>query len=138
MIAFTPLHNFLGVVMGHGMELLIAAVFLYRAMDGQACKHKLERPLYAFVALFVILTDLRFSYLLWSSTGFQYDYREAKGGGDWMDFSVLSRDYLSTELSTLAWFFLLACLLTPVAAYFAFRSRSSWQDFLRRVLAREA
>ena len=130
-LSFSRAHEAIIVFMGHGTELVIAGIFLFRALDGRACIHSIERPLYAFLAFFVILSDIRFAYLLWTSRNFRLGYRQAKGGGDWMDFSKLARDYLNTDLPTLAWIFLGLCLLVPVLALIAFWYRPRWSRVFR-------
>lgn len=42
--AWTELHNIAILYMGHGFELLLSGVFLYRAFTGTAVLEKLERP----------------------------------------------------------------------------------------------
>ena len=136
-LAITPAHQFLTVLMGHGSELAISAVFLSRSMGGWALAYPIERPLYGFAGFFILLADLKFSYRLWSSEASRWEYRQAKGGGDWMDFSKISRDFLHTDLETVAMLFFLLCLLTPVAAFLAFRYRKRVVGFTNALLSRD-
>ncbi len=46
--AFTSIHEIIGLFMGHGFELIFAAIFLYRAISGSAIILAVERPLYGF------------------------------------------------------------------------------------------
>ena len=115
--AFSPLRELLIVAMGHGMELLIAGIFLYRALSGSQILRGEERPLYAFVGLYIILYDARFAYQLMSSQEHRDAYGDAKGGGHWMDFSRLADEHLHLRLESVAALFLLACALTPLAAF---------------------
>ena len=121
--AFSPLREFLIVAMGHGMELTIAGIFLYRALSGSQILRGSERPLYAFVGLFIVLADARFAYQLMSSRQHRDEYGDAKGGGHWMDFSRLADEHLHMSLQSVAVLFLLACLLTPPAAFLVHRAR---------------
>jgi hypothetical protein len=125
--AFTPVHEAIEVAMGHGSELIFAGIFLYRALDGRACRVSAERPLYAFCALFILMNDVVFALGLLTSASKVADYEDAKGGGHWMDFSRLADDYLHVDLQAVAFFFLLACVLVPVLAVAAQR-RSAAND----------
>jgi hypothetical protein len=125
--AFTPVHEAIEVAMGHGSELIFAGIFLYRAMDGRACRIPAERPLYAFCGIFILMNDVAFALGLLTSAAKVADYEDAKGGGHWMDFSRLAEDYLHVDLQAVAFFFLLACVLVPVLAVAAQR-RSAASD----------
>jgi hypothetical protein len=122
-IAFTDMHLILGLFMGHGTELIIAGIFLYRAMSGYAILEALERPLYAFGAFFILFEDIRFSYRLTTSQVHRIMYEDAKGGGHWMDFSRISEQFLRVELSTVSAAFLACCILTPLTVFAAFKYR---------------
>jgi len=102
------------LAMGHCAELLFAALFIHRAVSGRACRHAAERPLYAWIGFHIVLHDLRFAWGLVSSSFQRELYAEAKGGGHWMDFSRLANEYLGVSLETVAFAFLLLCLLPPV------------------------
>ena len=112
--AFTPIHEVLNLFMGHGTELIIAGIFLYRGLSGFAVVHAVERPLYAFLGFFVLFSDLRFAWRLLTDPVHRYLYEEAKGGGHWMDFSRIAEQYLRVDLSVVAVFFLLCCFLPPL------------------------
>ena len=126
--AFTPVHEAIEVAMGHGSELIFAGIFLYRALDGRACRVPAERPLYAFCAIFILLSDVAFALGLLTSPSKVADYEDAKGGGHWMDFSRLAEEYLHVDLQAVAFFFLLACVLVPVAAVAAQRRSAASDD----------
>jgi len=111
--AHTTAHKEIILFMGHGAELAVAGVFLYRAMSGSTVAHAAERPLYAMCGFFIVMSDVAFAYRLWTSPAGRAAYGAAKGGGHWMDFSLLSR-HLGVGLPTVAFFFLLCCFL-PVA-----------------------
>ncbi len=131
-LSVTTLHDVVFLMMGHGMELVIAGIFFYRALSGAAVVHSLERPLYAVIAWFIVLSDLRFAYRLATSAHVRRLYEEAKGGGHWMDFSRVAEDYLHTNLKVMAVFFFIATLLPLVVGFLAFR----YQEYLRRVVVR--
>jgi hypothetical protein len=136
LLAFTSLHELTITAMGHGMELIIAGVFLHRALGGRACHHGAERVAYSFLGCFVTLTNLRFAYRLMASSFHREVYEEAKGGGHWMDFSVLAEQHLHTSLEIIAASFLVLCLVAPVLAIAGnhFREATAeWIVHLRRV-----
>ena len=66
-LAVTRVHEIVITFMGHGMELTIAGVFLYRALSGSAVKVAIERPLYAFLGLFLVFGEMRFAWGLATS-----------------------------------------------------------------------
>jgi hypothetical protein len=125
--AFSRSHEVIILFMGHGTELAIAAIFIYRALSGAAVAHTVERPLYAAVGLFIVFYDLSFAYALITSADARALYGEAKGGGHWMDFSRIAEEYVHTKLSTVARFFLICCLLPIPVGYLLFR----YQEYLR-------
>lgn len=114
--AWTALHEPVITAMGHGTELVIAGWFLHRALSGRACHHAAERTAYAFVGCFLTLENLRFSYLLATDPYHRAAYEEAKGGGHWMDFSVLAEHHLHTSLEQVAGLFFVLCLVPPAVA----------------------
>jgi hypothetical protein len=132
--AFTSAHQVVILFMGHGTELAIAAIFLYRALSGAAVVHAAERPLYAAVGLFIVFSDLAFAYGLVTQPVQRALYEDAKGGGHWMDFSRIAEEYLHTKLSTVALFFLVCSLLPIPAGFLMFR----YQEYLRAAVTRLA
>jgi hypothetical protein len=118
---FSPLRDLLITAMGHGMELLIAGVFLYRALSGSQIIRGAERPLYAFLGLYIVLDGARFAFRLIASREHREDYGEAKGGGHLMDFSRIADQHMQGRLEVIAALFLMACALTPLAAFLVHR-----------------
>jgi len=129
-LAFTPAHAAVIVAMGHGGELIFAFVFLQRAFTGSACKLPAERPLYAWVGLYIVFYSMGFAWRLATSAAARAQYADAKGGGHWMDFSRLGREHLGLPVETLAVVFLVACIATPLLA-FAWSWIGPWRDALR-------
>jgi hypothetical protein len=121
--AFSPLRELLIVAMGHGSELLFAGVFLYRALSGSQVLRSEERPLYAFIGLFIVLYDARFAHQLINSPGHREEYGDAKGGGHRMDFSLIANEHLHVRLEVVAALFLVACALPPLVAFLAHHYR---------------
>jgi hypothetical protein len=116
-VVFSPLRDLMITTMGHGAELIFAGLFLYRAISGSQVLRSEERPLYAFLGLYIVLADARFAYRLITSPEYREEYGLAKGGGDWMDFSRIANEHLHVRLEVVAAMFLLACALTPLAAF---------------------
>ena len=130
--AFTEAHQVVILFMGHGAELFFAGLFLYRALSGSGIIVSVERPLYAFLGLFIEFLDLQFAIQLLYDYGYRVDYEEAKGGGHWMDFSRIAEEFLHLDLSVVAGFFLFCCILTPLCAFLFFR----YKPMIFRALAR--
>lgn len=130
----TPWHEVVMISMGHGFELIFAALFLSRALSGRACTYEVERPLYAWIGFFIVIQDVRFAHGLISDPSARLAYQSAKGGGHWMDFSRLSIDYFDTNLETVAWVFLLLCFLPPVIGFAVHRYRPHLRALAERGL----
>jgi hypothetical protein len=116
----TPLHRILILAMGHGAELLFSGIFLYRALTCSQVLRKEERPLYAFLGLLMLFINARSSFGLATSAEAREAYHEAHGGLG-MDFDIIADDYLPCPLQAVAAGYLLACVLTPVATFFAYQ-----------------
>src|SRR5947207_7079080 len=119
-LAFTDWHDVLILAMGHGTELLISGIFLYRAMSGNAVLQMDERPAYAMAALIILIHDVRFGWELARSDEARAAYEEAKGGGAWMDFSQIEI-YTRVSVARLGTWFVFACSLPVVGAWLAQR-----------------
>lgn len=104
--------------MGHGGELVFGALFLYRGLTAWGCKIPAERPLYAFLGLYILFHDLGFAWSLMRDPYARLEYQGGKGGLD-NDF-VTAASTMSLSLAGLARLFLLlvvaAVPLTVVAA----------------------
>ncbi len=134
LFVFTPAHQLIILFMGHGSELIFAALFLYRALSGSAILVPAERPLYAFLGFFILFMDMRFAHRLMTSPQFRAEYGAAKGGGHWMDFSRIANEILNVDLTSVAAFFFLMCLFAPITAYLFFRYREYLSSFFKRLL----
>jgi len=135
--AFTTGHQVIILFMGHGFELLFAIVFLYRAFSGSSIIVPIERPLYAFLGFFIVFIDIRFAHRLMTSAAYRADYGAAKGGGHWMDFSRIAHEFLNVELISVAAFFFVLCVLTPITAFVIFRYNAYLASFFKRLLVTE-
>jgi hypothetical protein len=126
------------IAMGHGFELLFAGIFFYRALSGFACVHAVERPLYGFLGFLITFDNMRFAYRLIYSHEHRWMYENAKGGGHWMDFDRLAREFLLVDLSTIAYFFMLASAAPLVISLALYCTRDRWVPALGRLVSPSA
>lgn len=134
--AHTRAHQAIILFMGHGTELVLAGVFLYRAMGSSAILHAAERPLYAACGFFIVFSDAAFAWRLWANPLARRLYEDAKGGGHWMDFSRLAERHFRVGLPTTAFAFLLCCALPVVLSILAHRHQSRLADLFSRLFRR--
>lgn len=134
LLAFTSWHEALILFMGHGMELLIAAIFLFRAFSGSKVIHPIERPMYGIIGFYIVFADIAFAWGLMTSPAKRAMYGAAKGGGHWMDFSRLAYEHFEVNLPVVATFFFVCCLLPPLLAFLVFR----YQEYLHHGISRLA
>ncbi len=106
--------------MGHGAELLVAGIFLYRALSGSQVLRREERPLYACLGLCMLFGCSRSAFELMTSEAHREAYHVAHGDLV-MDLDAIADEYLHWPLERVAGLYLLACILTPVAAFLAYR-----------------
>lgn len=133
--AHTRLHEFVLLAAGHGFEVLIAGVFLYRAWANAAINTASERPLYAALGLFMIWHVIAFAWGALHDVDARFDYMQGKIDCD-NDFVRIQS---LTGISMDAWlWFLLACAVAAVAlSYLAFRFQSTWRNWVWRAIERE-
>ena len=120
-LAYTGGHQVLIVYMGHGMELLMAGIFLYRATTGVALEREYERPIYSTLAFYLIIDNIIFSINLISNQAFRYLYEN--------DVRQLVNDFKhiaffnlgNADVSVVASFHLLMCAVTVGSAVFCIR-----------------
>lgn len=130
--AHTRVHELVILWMGHGTELVIAGVFLYRALSSSAVVHAIERPLYAMCAFFIFFSDIGFAHRLWTSSRARFEYAQAKGGGHWMDFDRIAREHLHVSLPSVALMFLVCCVACIMLSFVVFRYQERIFDSLAR------
>lgn len=134
LLAFTSGHEALILFMGHGTELVIAGIFIYRAVSGSKVVHAIERPLYGIIGFYIVLADITFAWGLMTSPAKRAAYGAAKGGGHWMDFSRIAYEHFQVHLTAVAVFFLMCCLAPPILAFLVFR----YQEYLHLGISRLA
>ncbi len=123
------------IAMGHGFELVFAGIFFYRALSGFACVRGIERPLYAFLGFLITFDNVRFAYRLIHSYEHRWMYENAKGGGHWMDFDRLAREFLAVDLSAVAHGFMLASAAPLAISLALYLTRERWLPALARLIA---
>ncbi|MGA1868927.1 MAG: hypothetical protein ACMUJM_10310 [bacterium] len=136
-MAFTRIHEVLILFMGHGMELIFAVIFLYRAISGSSIIVSAERPLYAFVGFFTQFCNIDFAYKLLTNKEFRFLYIQGKGGMLANDFVRIAYNYLNINLNSIVYFFLLLSFLPPIIAFLAHRYLAYWGTMLSRLLHTE-
>ena len=116
LVLLTPLRELLVIAMGHGAELVVAAIFFYRAISGRSLRSAAERPAYAFSATFLTLSQVHFASQLLDSAFFRRQYEIAKGGHR-MDFTRLAEDFFRVDLEWIAAVFFLASFAPPIVGW---------------------
>ncbi|MBI4961677.1 MAG: hypothetical protein HY913_00220 [Desulfomonile tiedjei] len=137
LFSFTSVHSILILFMGHGTELIIAGLFIYRSLTGRAVFHSFERPLYGIIGFFIVFADLALAYRLLTSASYRAEYASAKGGDIDMDFVRIAGDYLHTTMTPVVVVFLACCLLCLVLSFLAFRYMEYIHAFVARLWTRE-
>jgi hypothetical protein len=135
--ALTSIHSVLILFMGHGTELLIAGLFIYRSLSGRAVIHAAERPLYGIIGFFIAFSNIRMAYKLLTSVSYREDYLGAKGGDMDMDFSVIASDYLHSDMTSVVIVFFICCLLCLAFSFLAFRYMEYLHSAAAALLARD-
>jgi hypothetical protein len=135
--AFTSIHSVLILFMGHGTELIIAGLFIYRSLSGRAIIHAVERPLYGIIGFFIVFADIGMAYRLLTSFAYRQDYLGAKGGDLDMDFMVIARDYLHSDMASVVIVFFACCLACLALSFLAFRYMEYLHSATAALLARE-
>jgi hypothetical protein len=122
--------------MGHGMELVFAGIFLYRAWANRSIVNPLERPVYALAGWFLVLANIGFAWAVMHDAATRAWYFVGKGAIQ-NDFIVIARRYLQVPLDSVVGFFLFCCFLPPVVAFLLYRYQARVYLFIDRVVERE-
>jgi hypothetical protein len=76
---------------GHLFEFILAGIFLYKALSGAGLRApEWERPIAAFVAFFVQIQTMLFTWKLISDSAFLAEYGQGKGGALMHDLEVIA------------------------------------------------
>ncbi len=119
----TTMRMVLITAMGHAFELMVASLFLYRALSGRSILTKGERPLYATVAFVIFALDVRFAARLLLQPEAEADYREEFDGLS-HDLVQIADQHLHVPLQSVVLVFLCLTLLAPVGVFL-------WQSWIR-------
>ena len=112
--------------MGHGLEILIAAVFIYRAASNWAVHHFFERFLYGFVGFYLVYKNVVFSWELLFNKTYRADYFDGIAPGLLNDFYRIWVSHLDTaSFDSLVIFHVTLTVLSPVFAI-------AWHCFMMR------
>ncbi|MFA4987352.1 MAG: hypothetical protein WC712_12260 [Candidatus Brocadiia bacterium] len=133
--ALTGYGECLILLMGHGTEIFVGAVFLYFCLSGSPPVVSYDRALYGASGLFLLTNNFVFAMRLATDVNYLADYGEAKGGGNWMDFDRIGRDYLHVTTPHFALAFAFLCFGALVAGLLLWRYAAYWRDWLRRLFA---
>jgi len=134
--AHTRLNDIIILFMGHGTELVIATVFLYRALSGKAVINPLERPLYAICGWFILFRGTFFAFSLVTDHEAVLQYRKGKGGHA-HDFVRIAEELLHVDLSLVAAIFLFCCLIPLAASILMFCCQEWFHTVMSRLTSRE-
>ncbi|MBM0741807.1 hypothetical protein JOY44_09265 [Phormidium sp. CLA17] len=126
----TSTNTMLSTFMGHGMELVAIALCLYFSASGYICRVVGDRSIYAMLGFFTWFYDIQFSWKLIHDEDFRAFYEGGIGGVLDNDFVVLATEHFQTNLSAIAQWFLISCILAPVVAFLALR----YESWLKRGL----
>jgi hypothetical protein len=129
--SYTDFHSVIILFMGHGTELIIGGLFIYRSLSGRAIVHPAERPLYAVIGFFLIFSDIALGFSLLTSPDARAEYLSAKGGDIDMDFIRIARDHLRVKMSSVVLFFFFCSVIAPVLSFLAFR----YEEYIHTVIA---
>jgi hypothetical protein len=121
MLLATDVHEIVILLSGHGAELLVAGILMYRVLGDRRIVGKLQRPAYALTGCFILLQGATFSYQLFTSHVYRHSYEVTKGAGFEMDFTRIAHDFLGVEVRYIALAFFILTLLVPMVSFCCFR-----------------
>jgi hypothetical protein len=114
-LMWTDWHQAVILGMGHAMELIFAAIFLYRAMTGTTLLQADERPAYAMVGFIMLFNRISFFYGLSTDRDLQAWYLDGKSYAD-NDLVRIADAFWNTTVPHMAQLFVIACFLMPLVA----------------------
>jgi hypothetical protein len=126
--------------MGHGGELILAAILLYMALAGVGWRMpEIERPLGAFAAFFVQFQTMGFAWRLRHDDAFLAWYRDGKGGAMMNDLEVMALDLriwtgAALSIEQVAGWLLAFSLVPPAVALLLYVCRDRVRTLTRSLL----
>ena len=123
LVAFTGLRDVLVIAMGHGLEIVVAGLFLHRCLSGDQVLRPAERPLYAFLGINFLVGDFWIAHGVMSDPQYRELYEEQLKRGVHNDLARLAHDHLHVRVEAVAACYLASCLLAPSIAFWLHWSR---------------
>lgn len=125
-VAFTPLTDPWILVMGHGGELVFAAMCFVRVMTGGSfSRGEIERVLYSVLGWYLLAKNVLLFWGIAFRADALIDYYSSGSFGLRNDFDRLAHDHLDMALDSVAFWMLFPCALTFPSAYVVYRLRRS-------------
>jgi hypothetical protein len=132
-MAFTRLHDDLIVAMGHGLELGMGCLFLFRAVTASNCRTQAEPPIYGFLGAGLWWGTVMYAQGLAFDAQVRARYVDPRGiTPDWV---ILARHYTDGSVATVAQVFLLGCVGMLALVVWASLHREQWQPWCDRILS---
>ncbi len=136
-LSLTVWHSVLIVFMGHGFELIIATLFIYRALSARSIIHTIERPMYSIIGFYIFFYDLVFAYKMLTNLSYEAEYLDSKDGDIDPDFLVIAREHLGVSMRSVVFFFLFCCFLPPVVSFLCHRYEQHIHSAIITLLKRD-
>lgn len=130
--AHTRLHEFILLSAGHGFEVLIAGVFLYRAWANVEINTSAERPLYAALGLFMLGHVFAFGWQVVHDVDTRVDYMAGKIYCE-NDF-VRIHEMTGISMDTWLWLLMFCAMAAVALSYLAFRYQAAWRGWVWRAI----
>lgn len=132
-MALTQLHQDLVVAMGHGLELGMGCLFLFRAVTAANCRTPAEPPIYGFLGAGLWWATVKYAQDLAFSAQSRARYIDPRGlTPDWV---ILAERYTGGSVATVAQVFLLGCVGMLALVVWASLHREQWQPWCDRILS---
>ncbi|MCJ8328451.1 MAG: hypothetical protein HRT89_06500 [Lentisphaeria bacterium] len=118
-------HHLLVTFMGHGFELVIAIIFIYRAIGGTSMEYRFDQPIYAMCGFFILIYDAIFTFKLLYDPGVEHMYRN-RPDGHVNDFEKLYDFFSFDTMNPILYFFFTLISLSPIISILAYRYKKWW------------
>ncbi len=136
MLGLSDYGDLLILSMGHGGQVLMGAIFLYRAWAGVAVAHVAERWLYALIGWVLLLHAGGMCWDLIHDAEALESYLIGKCGMD-NDLVRITEALPGVSLDAVVWFHFFMPMVAPAVVWAAYRYRASVRWLLRRIVAAE-
>ena len=119
-LAFTHWHEAIILAAGEGAVLIMASVFLNRAMTGTALLQADERPAYAMVGFILLFNEVSFFWRLANDASFRDFYDEGKSYADNDLVRLMTEQRIHTSLPAMGNYGLGICVAMVILARLAY------------------